>query len=482
MATMTDHAFSDDALRRFITDGYALIESDPSQGCSDDHPPEFHEDMCERLDRVMEQEGNPGNNILPRVPQIQRVFDAPHVSAALTRILGPGYIMHPHRHCHHRPPGSKPQGWHKDDYVYDQNARHHRGRWVMAFYYPQAVSADMGATAIVPGYQHHDTTVAIKADPTLEMSITGAAGMVAIVNFDIWHRGGENTTPRHRHMLKFQFMRMEEPVTPDTARAETNLEWPDADGVSRYQWDWLHGASDSPSAENGVDSATAIEQLLGDDESTRLQATYALAGIGEPAVPPLVDALREEAAQHGESKTAKSPANPAGGNPADLATAHALAALGPSAIDALVDLSTHSHWAVRATAVDVLGTIGSPAAAAAPTIPQALQDENVWVRRNAAEALGILSDANSIGELATALKDEDWRVRLNAAGALARIGPEANSSTRDVSPLLDDENRYVRANAIQALERFASPEATDALLHHLMSARWCSLTSKDSNY
>jgi HEAT repeat protein len=283
-------------------------------------------------------------------------------------------------------------------------------------------------------------------------------------------------------MLKFQFMRMEEPVTPDTARAETNLEWPDADGVSRYQWDWLHGASDSPSAENGVDSATAIEQLLGDDESTRLQATYALAGIGEPAVPPLVDALREEAAQHGESKTAKSPANPAGGNPADLATAHALAALGPSAIDALVDLSTHSHWAVRATAVDVLGTIGSPVAAAAPTIRQALQDENVWVRRNAAEALGILSDANSTGELATALKDEDWRVRLNAAGALARIGPEANSSTRDVSPLLDDENRYVRANAIQALERFASPEATDALLHHLMSARWCSLTSKDSKY
>ncbi|HCV24378.1 MAG TPA: hypothetical protein DGN59_13045, partial [Candidatus Latescibacteria bacterium] len=119
---------------------------------------------------------------------------------------------------------------------------------------------------------------------------------------------------------------------------------------------------------------------------------------------------------------------------------------------------------------------------AAPTIRQALQDENVWVRRNAAEALGILSDANSTGELATALKDEDWRVRLNAAGALARIGPEANSSTRDVSPLLDDENRYVRANAIQALERFASPEATDALLHHLMSARWCSLTSKDSKY
>jgi hypothetical protein len=474
MATMTDHAFTDDALRHFLTDGYSLIESD--------HPPGFHQDMVERLDHVMESEGNPGNNILPRVPQIQRVFDAPRVSAALTRILGPGYIMHPHRHCHHRPPGSKPQGWHKDDYVYDQNARHHRGRWVMAFYYPQAVSADMGATGIVPGYQHHDTTAALKADPTLEMSITGAAGMVAIVNFDIWHRGGQNTSPHHRHMLKFQFLRMQEPETSDAPRNQSSPEWADTESIARHQWDWLHGGSDDPSHGNGVDSVAAIEQLLSDDEAMRLQATYALAEMGEESVAPLVDSLREEATQRGESKTSKSPANPAGGNPADLATAHALAALGPSSIGALVDLSAHSHWAVRATAVDVLGTIGAPAASAEPTIRQALRDENVWVRRNAAEALGILSDANSTGALGAALTDEDWRVRLNAAGALARIGPEANSSTHDVSLLLDDENRYVRANAIQALERFASPEATDALLHHLMSARWCSLTSKDSKY
>ena len=54
-------------------------------------------------------------------------------------------------------PGASGQHWHKDDYVGDRNVRHHRFRWVMAFYYPQDVSADMGPTAIVPGRQFYNT-------------------------------------------------------------------------------------------------------------------------------------------------------------------------------------------------------------------------------------------------------------------------------------------------------------------------------------
>ena len=73
---MTDHHFHDEALRDFVARGYTLIPSD--------HPPEFHLDVCERLDYVLEKEGNPGNNILPRVPQIQRVFETPSVRSALT--------------------------------------------------------------------------------------------------------------------------------------------------------------------------------------------------------------------------------------------------------------------------------------------------------------------------------------------------------------------------------------------------------------
>lgn len=479
---MTAHSFSDNALRDFLTNGYTLIGSDQT--------PEFHQDMCGRLDHVIEREGNPGNNVLPRVPQIQQVFDAPKVNAALTRILGPGYVMHPHRHCHHRPPGAKPQGWHKDDYVYDQNVRHHRGRWVMAFYYPQAVAADMGPTSIVPRQQHHDTTAGLEADPGLEMAITGTAGTVAIVNFDIWHRACANVSPHNRTMLKFQFLRMDEPDQLSTrADPQNATEGTHVDGPARHQWNWLVGNSDGPGPHDTHDSsradddvAGAIATLRSDSEPDRLQATYALAEMGARVVPALVDALRDEAEKHAEAKIAKCPANPAGGNPANLATAHALAAIGPPAIDALVDLTSDDSWAVRATAVDVLGTIGRPAKVAAPAIRRGLQDENLWVRRNAAEALGTLNDASSVDDVSKALADQDWRVRLNAAGTLARLGTAAAPCISAVRPLLQDENRYVQANALQALRRFATPEATDALMRHLMSARWCPLTSKDSTF
>ncbi|HCL30683.1 MAG TPA: hypothetical protein DIC52_19915 [Candidatus Latescibacteria bacterium] len=466
---MIGQLFDDGALRDFLRHGYALIDSD--------QPPEFHRDVCDRLDHIMESEGNPGNNILPRVPEIQTIFDTPSVQAALTRILGPGYVMHPHRHCHHRPPGAAPQGWHKDDYVYDQNVRHHRGRWVMAFYYPQAVTTDMGPTAILPGQQHHDTTAALAADPAAEMSITGPAGTVAIVNFDVWHRACANTSQLNRYMLKFQFLRMQEPTQTDTGA------WEDAEGVVRYQWDWLRQAAPcTPPASALGDVDTALAKLQGDDEAARLQATYTLAGMGASVVPALVDCLRAEATLRAEVKIAKSPANPAGGNPADLASAHALAAMGPSAIDALVDLAGDSNWSVRATAVDVLGTIGRQTADTSSALIGGLQDDNFWVRRNAAEALGILAATDGAEDIGHVLQDEDWRVRLNGSGALARIGPPAASLAGKVVPLLADENRYVRDSALQTLRRFDSPEATDILLRHLTTSRWCPLTSKDSTF
>ena len=41
---------------------------------------------------------------------------------------------------------------HQDSYENDQNVRHHRTRWTMAFYYPQDVSLDMGPDRNFAGY------------------------------------------------------------------------------------------------------------------------------------------------------------------------------------------------------------------------------------------------------------------------------------------------------------------------------------------
>ncbi|MBT6144698.1 MAG: phytanoyl-CoA dioxygenase, partial [Gemmatimonadetes bacterium] len=84
-------------LAQFIRDGHLVVKTSL--------PDSFHRDLHAKIEDVFEKEGNPGNNILPRVPEIASVYDDPAVRSALQSLLGPGYIMNPHRHCHLNPPG-----------------------------------------------------------------------------------------------------------------------------------------------------------------------------------------------------------------------------------------------------------------------------------------------------------------------------------------------------------------------------------------
>ena len=94
---------TDEQVQQFIVNGYLTVRAD--------YPPSFHEGIRQQIDEVFEDEGNPGNNILPRIPDIGRVFEHPAVAGALTSLLGPGYNLNPHRHCHLNRPGSKGRPW-----------------------------------------------------------------------------------------------------------------------------------------------------------------------------------------------------------------------------------------------------------------------------------------------------------------------------------------------------------------------------------
>ena len=58
------HLLTDEQMRRFIANGYLVLETDFSA--------EFHRAMNAHIDEVMEREGNPGNNFLPRIPRPRR--------------------------------------------------------------------------------------------------------------------------------------------------------------------------------------------------------------------------------------------------------------------------------------------------------------------------------------------------------------------------------------------------------------------------
>ena len=136
-----------------------------------------------RLKNSLIKNGNPGNNILDEITALDDIFSQLVFQGAMTSILGPNYIMHPHRHCHYNTPNSRGQGTHQDNYEDDENVRHHRTRWTMAFCYPQDADEEMGPTAIISKSYYYLTHEAAHTEN--EIALSGEAGTITILHYDI---------------------------------------------------------------------------------------------------------------------------------------------------------------------------------------------------------------------------------------------------------------------------------------------------------
>ena len=157
---------TDQQMRGFIRDGYAVVKTQL--------PREVHQDIWDQTEALFESEGNPGNNLMARIPDMRLVFDDPAVDGALAGVLGDSYYMHPHRHCHYRPPHSEGQQIHKDSFT----RRRHRTRWILAMYYPQDTTVDMGPTAVVT--TGTGLTISLTSLRTVPLSL----GMVTSIGLD----------------------------------------------------------------------------------------------------------------------------------------------------------------------------------------------------------------------------------------------------------------------------------------------------------
>ena len=90
---------SDEEVQRFIVDGCMTVHAD--------YPSSFHAGIYDQIETVFEAEGNPGNNILPRIPQIGEIFDHPNVKGALTQLTGTGVHFESPSTLSLEPPGPK---------------------------------------------------------------------------------------------------------------------------------------------------------------------------------------------------------------------------------------------------------------------------------------------------------------------------------------------------------------------------------------
>ena len=460
---------TDEQMRDFIVNGYVKVKTD--------FPPSFHENIRQQLDAMFEETGNLGNNLLPAIPEIQEVFDHPVVHGAMQGVLGADYVMHPHRYCHFNQQGSEGQNFHKDSYAGDEQIRRHRCRWTMAFYYPQDVTEDMGATAILPGSQYYETGESAHEQP--EVALCGEAGTVTIVHYDLWHRAMPNQSDKKRYMLKFLFIRLDEPQTP--LWQNDTLDWhPLGNGEESEHpelwesvWDWYYGKQNGTI--NGVPHAevdTLIETLDSNNEKERLNAAYRLGRVGADAVPALKQMLHSTSAAIREY------------------AGYALSLTGAPAVPTFIDALQATDDSVRASAAFAMADMGKAAQEALPALMRAAQDPNDLVRRHATEGLGLIgqlvSEDMDVSEvvhvLTTGLSDGHFPVRDNAARALAKLGVLAEPAIPALITQLEDEDRYVRFHAAVALKQIETPAAQDALFNHLFTSRWCALTTRGTPF
>ncbi|MEO1016528.1 MAG: phytanoyl-CoA dioxygenase, partial [Pseudomonadota bacterium] len=80
---MTDLKLLTDAqMQQFLAHGYLCLKTDL--------PGSFHDRIYERFDEIIgkDEPQNPGNNLLPYVPELNAVFEDANVKGAITSVLG----------------------------------------------------------------------------------------------------------------------------------------------------------------------------------------------------------------------------------------------------------------------------------------------------------------------------------------------------------------------------------------------------------
>jgi len=150
------------------------------------------------------------------------------------------------------------------------------------------------------------------------------------------------------------------------------------------------------------------------------------------------------------------------------AAAEALGLVGDAqAVALLLEALRDPHEWVRWTAATALGLLGGPAV---PALSEALRDPSPHVRSLAAMALGQTGESGAAERLREALADGAWPVRQAAVQALERLG--ASQSVPDLCRALGDPHVRVRGAAAQALGRVGDVRALDSLGRAAQSADW----------
>jgi HEAT repeat protein len=200
--------------------------------------------------------------------------------------------------------------------------------------------------------------------------------------------------------------------------------------------------------EGNVNAIPSLVAMLGDDSKTQLITCWD-SGRWSPAL-----------------QTFKHP------SPGEQA-ALALASMGRKAFRPLSQQLDNANAAVRRNAAWAIGELTNmmpgERADAAPQLINLLGDSDEWVRMAAARALGELRDERALTRLVATLGDDNWQVRQVVVWALSEMKDD-RAVTALCSVLLSDVRVEVRRGAAEALGEIASEAAIPSLKQALNDA------------
>lgn len=144
----------------------------------------------------------------------------------------------------------------------------------------------------------------------------------------------------------------------------------------------------------------------------------------------------------------------------------ALASMGRAAYPALASQLSSPSAIVRRNAAWAIGELTNmlpgERTTSGPQLTSLLSDPDEWVRMAAARALGEIRDRQAVETLIVSLSDTDWRVREMATWALSELKePRAVQALCNV--LIADSRFEVRRRAAEALGEIQSEEALPSL-------------------
>ena len=511
---------NDDQIKTFIVDGFISLKADVA--------PEVNDDIHRLLKISSENESHHGNNVLSRVPKMHEVLRCATIDGALLSLLGPDYLLHPHRVLHKSTPLNKKlenyslstdghqmgKGstatslWHQDAQSPLARARHHLPKYLIGFYYPHAVTKAMGPSRIQLGSYMHSKLSELT---NLYQPDFVEAGTFLLMHFDTVHAGFPNQADADRYMMKFVFARTSCPDGPSWDHRDGGWHMPssalnteDLSPAWIYIWDWMRGKHTGELST--LNPHALIDPIEGTAETIRIRNIYSLTHTSE--ISALVESLLDK---KGLDKHQRLLLRDSDGNeiPKDDTSGseirwneravvmedatYRLASMGQAAIEPLLGvIEANDPW-LQINASFALGEIGISTEPVQLCLLRLLGSQHHQVVRQALDTLAVMAshlNEQCFSELKRLVceSNPDWcepivfrgwtgqdQVRMNIALILlnaARI-PSFASEVEEIGlMLLRDANGYASAISAEAMIRLNTRSALSAAIQFLSDRRW----------